>query len=472
MKKLMAIVVIVLLSIAFVGCNSEEQLLSLTQELDGTKESIFTLEESLAGFETENAALNAEMDALDSELISLQAELQTQAIALEAEIAALEQEMLELSYTSQEQDTLIQSLQAQLTAVTVELAKNVNIFLADEYYLVVGDTFQLFYRSVIQAVDPYHYYIKLTGTKGYAYPRYFEWTPAAGDYGNTYSLKMSICDDNGNMISEKTTKLKVSMAQNPITTKNILCIGDSLTSNGYWIAQGIKKYNSAGATNIVTLGTVTSTFNGVIVKHEGHGGWQWSSYINGYATNPLTPSPFWNASSQLDFKYYCSSNGYSTIDEAFILMTWNGIGGSFRDFSFASEPFLSAKVFIDKLHSDYPNAKITLMGIPLPSMNGGLSAFYTISQSYGDNYGQLVSVMKYNLFLEEWCNMTSYAAFMRYVDIKGQFDSEYNMPSSPKAVNTESSTTEPIGTGMGMHPSTDGYEQIGDAFYRALCNQN
>ncbi|HPN61528.1 MAG TPA: hypothetical protein PLO88_05310, partial [Bacilli bacterium] len=61
---------------------------------------------------------------------------------------------------------------------------------------------------------------------------------------------------------------------------------------------------------------------------------------------------------------------------------------------------------------------------------------------------------------------------MRYVDVKGQFDSEYNMPTSPKPVNTESSITEPIGTSMGMHPNTDGYEQIGDAFYRALCHRN
>ena len=38
------------------------------------------------------------------------------------------------------------------------------ISLAKYYYLVVGDTFQLFYRSVVQAVDPYGYYIKLTGT--------------------------------------------------------------------------------------------------------------------------------------------------------------------------------------------------------------------------------------------------------------------------------------------------------------------
>ncbi len=472
MKKILIVIVTLAIALVFVGCSSEDQYALLSEELDGVKESVFALGESLAASETENAALNTEIDALSSEFDVMQTELQNQIDLLETEIAELELDILNAGYANQEQETLIASLQAQVTAMSEELAQNVNIFLAEEYYLAVGDTFQLFYRSVIQAVDSYDYYIKLTGTKGYAYPRYFEWTPAAGDYGKTFSLKMSIGDDNGNVISEKTTSLIVSMAMNPTTVKNVLCIGDSLTANGYWVAQGIKKYNTAGATNIVTLGTVTSTYNGVTIKHEGHGGWQWSSYVTGYATAPITPSPFWNASNQLDFQYYCTSHGYSSIDEAFILMTWNGIGGSFREFSLASEPFLSAKIFLDKLHADYPNAKITLMGIPLPSMNGGLSAYYTLNQSYADNYGQMVTAMKYNLFLEEFCDMPAYSAFMRYVDVKGQFDSEYNMPTSPKAVNTESTATEPIGTSMGMHPSTDGYEQIGDAFYRALCNHN
>ncbi|HPX84743.1 MAG TPA: hypothetical protein PLW60_04380 [Bacilli bacterium] len=499
MKKLMTVVVTLILALAFAGCNSEEQYSSLAKDLDDVKEAVFALEtekdalntqltslqtekdaldtkietlnSALTNLQTEKIALNAKINALDATLTNTQTEL-AQVAVLEAEIATLEQELLDLKYTSQEQASLITSLQTQLTNINNKLVQNVNIFLPKEYYLAVGDTFQLFYRSVVQAVDPYQYYIKLTGTKGYAYPRYYEWTPAAADYGKTFNLKMSICDNNGNVISEKTTKLIVSTALNPSTTKNILCIGDSLTANGYWVAQGIKKYNNAGATNIVTLGTITSTFNGVTIKHEGHGGWQWSSYLNGYATTPVTPSPFWNANNQLDFKYYCSTHGYATIDEAYILMTWNGIGGSFREFSFASEPFASAKIFIDKLHADYPHAKITLMGIPLPSVNGGLSAYYTLDKSYADNYGQLVTAMKYNQFLEDFCNMAGYSSFMRYVDVKGQFDSEYNMPTSPKPVNTESSITEPIGTSMGMHPNTDGYEQIGDAFYRALCHRN
>ena len=33
--------------------------------------------------------------------------------------------------------------------------------LSEKYYLVVGDRFELFYRGVIQAVNPYNYHINL-----------------------------------------------------------------------------------------------------------------------------------------------------------------------------------------------------------------------------------------------------------------------------------------------------------------------
>lgn len=47
---------------------------------------------------------------------------------LEAEIATLEQELLDLKYTSQEQASLITSLQTQLTNINNKLVQNVNIF--------------------------------------------------------------------------------------------------------------------------------------------------------------------------------------------------------------------------------------------------------------------------------------------------------------------------------------------------------
>ncbi|HNZ50483.1 MAG TPA: hypothetical protein PKG91_03155, partial [Bacilli bacterium] len=181
MKKLMTVVVTLILALAFAGCNSEEQYSSLAKDLDDVKEAVFALEtekdalntqltslqtekdaldtkietlnSALTNLQTEKIALNAKINALDATLTNTQTEL-AQVAVLEAEIATLEQELLDLKYTSQEQASLITSLQTQLTNINNKLVQNVNIFLPKEYYLAVGDTFQLFYRSVVQAVDP------------------------------------------------------------------------------------------------------------------------------------------------------------------------------------------------------------------------------------------------------------------------------------------------------------------------------
>ncbi|MBQ4117804.1 MAG: hypothetical protein IJP05_06000, partial [Oscillospiraceae bacterium] len=62
-----------------------------------------------------------------------------------------------------------------------------------------------------------------------------------------------------------------------------------------------------------------------------------------------------------------------------------------------------------------------------------------------------------------------YKNFVKYVDVAGQFDTDYNMPNTQKAVNNRSSVTETFGTN-GVHPSVNGYYQIADAAYRAVIH--
>lgn len=407
----------------------------------------------------------------DDELISLKEALS----GLEDDVTLLQIQVEELENSKSKDQSVIKGLRERLQETEDELKEQkaliskfeqvrgeIKVHLADEYYLVVGDTFQLFYRSVVQAVDPYGYYIKLTGTIGHQYNRYYEFTPTKT---GTYDLKLEVCDNNGVVYGSDTTKLIVSNnTVSNASTKNILCVGDSLTSGGGWTKQGYTKYTNAGG-KINLLGTVTSSG----VKHEGYGGWQWMTFFTGDSSSgKQSPFKSTSASTTISFKDYCKKNGYSGIDECYILLTWNGIGGRMRTFSFEDDIGKYAKMFIDQLHSDYPNCKITLLGIPCPSVNAGLGAYYNINVSYADNYAQFVTAQNYNDFLEEFCNDENYSSFMRFVDVKGQFDSEYNMPTEAKKVNTENTTTEPVGNAMGMHPSTNGYNQIGDAFYRAL----
>ena len=73
------------------------------------------------------------------------------------------------------------------------------IFLAKEYDLVVGDTFELFYRGIICLHNPYKYYILVRCPKGNPYPRYYTFTPKEDEIGD-YELTISLIDDDHQVV--------------------------------------------------------------------------------------------------------------------------------------------------------------------------------------------------------------------------------------------------------------------------------
>ncbi len=166
-----------------------------------------------------------------------------------------------------------------------------------------------------------------------------------------------------------------------------------------------------------------------------------------------------------NFKKYCKDNGFEDLDYVYILLTWNGQYIPFNhDFSHF-EPFITT--IINRIHFDYPECKVRLIGIQSPSINGGIASNYGASGPYSNVFGEVSTAYNYDLYLESLCERSEYRDFCRYIDMKAQFDVENNMPSTMVKVNTRCNKLENIGTN-GVHPTMDGYLQIGDVFYRAL----
>ena len=94
------------------------------------------------------------------------------------------------------------------------------LYLAENYDLVIGDTFELFYRGVVRSMNPYKYYIYVTSPKGRPYPRYYTYTPSTGDEGD-YPLTITLYDDFGNAIDTATTNLHVVKPARPKKKMNI-----------------------------------------------------------------------------------------------------------------------------------------------------------------------------------------------------------------------------------------------------------
>ncbi len=420
------------------------------------------------------------------------------------------------------------------------------IYLANHYDLVVGDKFELFYTGIIKSMNPYKYYIKITCNKGRYYPRYYTFTPTVKDVGS-YSLKVELFDDYHQLIEDAMTTLVV---HNPINMKNhqtILCIGDSLTFNGVWVSEGIRRIIGSDGEpqglglnlDIKTVGTCQKEN----VSFEGYGGWQWKSYcvgdsfdasagiwvvipnhpfddtdqhsvwnIMGYRwvmesiikdkikfkrdlgnyycgstitgdivhleggthTNVIKDYTFYFEKgnpfffkdiNDISFKKYTSINKFDDLDYVYILLSWNGQWIPYNNDFSHFEPYINK--ILTTLHHDFPKCQIRLIGIQLPSLNGGITYSYGCSGPYSDVFGEVTTCMNYCKYLEELSQREEYHEFVKYIDLKAQFDSEYNMPSSLTPVNARSKVMERLGNN-GVHPTMDGYLQIGDCFYRAL----
>ena len=168
-----------------------------------------------------------------------------------------------------------------------------------------------------------------------------------------------------------------------------------------------------------------------------------------------------------NFKKYCHDNNFEGIDYVYILLTWNGQYMPYnKDFSHF-EPYI--KTLIKRIKEDYKDAKIRLLGIQSPSINGGIASNYGASGFYSDVFGELSTCYYYNEYLEKLASREEYKDFVRYIDTKAQFDVEYNMPCIEEKVNARSMVKERLGSN-GVHPTMDGYLQIADVFYRALVS--
>ena len=172
--------------------------------------------------------------------------------------------------------------------------ENKLIYLAKRYDLVIGDTFELFYRGVIKSMNPYKYYIHVSSPKGKPYPRYWTYTPVEGEEGD-YPLEISLYDDYHNLIETASTTLHVVKPVNPNKKFNVLCFGDSITFNGVWPYEGYRRFTKTGG-EPAGLGfedtlNLIGTCHKDEIGYEGYGGWQWRHFVKNEAVS--TTSSVW-----------------------------------------------------------------------------------------------------------------------------------------------------------------------------------
>ncbi len=151
--------------------------------------------------------------------------------------------------------------------------------------LVVGDTFEMFYRGILKCVNPSVYDLEFTwqsgAQSGAAYRRKFVFTPTEEDIG-TRALLVTLRDNTGAILEQKMVDMRVwNKPQSPKEERVVLCMGASTTGPGVWPSELNRRLTGEGGTpeghglkNIRLIGSVDRRG----VRFEGYGGWHFKAY--------------------------------------------------------------------------------------------------------------------------------------------------------------------------------------------------
>lgn len=245
-------------------------------------------------------------------------------------------------------------------------------------------------------------------------------------------------------------------------------VGAVYTNNGYQYTVAEVNVTSGSGNILMNAASFAQTpqLAGTLTKVSGTG----DATITFSSWEENSQNPLWNKdTNQMDFVPYANAYCNGQIDAVYTLLSWNGQSPWKTDFSGV---IANVKIFADTLHRDFPNAKLKIMGIQVPSVNGGMGANYgATGTGYADGYGNVITALNQNKAYQDFANQAAYKDFVEFVNVSTQVDSEYNMPYSNVAVNTRNSAvTEMRGTN-GVHPSTEGYYQIGDVLFRNVIKE-
>ena len=212
----------------------------------------------------------------------------------------------------------------------------------------------------------------------------------------------------------------------------------------------IKIIRVSGSSALPSTGTLTWVSGGI---HHND--------ITYTASSQASGNPFWDESEgKVDFAKYATALGASSIDFVYVLLGWNSSGTN------EETTKQQVKTFIENVFASFPNCKIVLLGLQCPARDG-------LANNYGASgiLAHFYSALNHVCNLNEWyADVASDYENVSFVNIAGQFDTKYNMPSTSMPVNVRNSTTVSIQSN-GVHPAQSGYYQIADACYRDIMHK-
>ena len=359
--------------------------------------------------------------------------------------------------------------------------EDVKLLLPEKIYAVPGIETNVYFENIVRVINPDNYVFEARCKKGRWDEKRWSFTPDDKDVGN-FKLTINIIGNQGLLASKDITV--VVSPRNAGKDKNIcvLFIGDSLTANSRYPARIQNLFQSTGIAGFKMLGSHAGGGKTVLpggITHEGYGGWKWATFNTRwtsddklsklakpidaiYARSPFLTMKDGKLSHDIPGYFNRKNNGKAPDIITFQL----GVNDVFAATDANVEKVIeNIFMHMDKLLSEMRKAAPnSVLGVGLPTA-GAFS-----QDAFGKNYQSRYSRWQYKknqhrlveAMMQKFAKSNPYN--VQIVPVYLNLDCENNFPFVNAPVNSGNKRTV-IRQNNGVHPSVDGYNQIGDSFF-------
>ncbi|MDD2708958.1 MAG: SGNH/GDSL hydrolase family protein [Verrucomicrobiae bacterium] len=301
------------------------------------------------------------------------------------------------------------------------------------------------------------------------------WTyvPEDKDAGN-FPLTVKVFDTNERLLAEATTTVYVPPKDaGKDQALTLLMVGDSLTAASVYPAELHRMLSMPENPKVTFIGSHSGRGRPPgegVPLHEGYGGWAWSTFCAKYDKKAPTPpgtSPFVflkDGKPGLDFKAYCDrKNNGKAPDYITVFLGTNDTFGA-KDATIEQtidKMFQYADTLIAEFRKVGPKTKIGIALVHPPcASQDGFGNNYKCGQTrwqYRKNQHRAVERL-----LEKFAGREKEGLFI--IPLNVNLDCANNYPKEEKPVNARN-PRKIMRDCNGVHPATEGYNQIADSFY-------
>ncbi len=372
---------------------------------------------------------------------------------------------------------LVLSLMTACVSVRKEavvLQPEIDLFLPEVIYAVPGVEMNVYFDNLIQATNSANYVFDVNCPKGRNDQLRWRFMPTEKDIG-TYDWQVRVFGQKG-LLAQGSCKLVVSPL-NAVENRplSILVVGDSLTAATAYPTRIFALSKDPGKLALKMIGSRgngperSGTPGGV--AHEGYGGWTWNSFATGKTSKFLQfPEGDNTKPGTLNFQAFLDQyNDGKAPDVITVMLGINDIFGA-QDENIDSriEAILkSMDILLAEFRKAAPQA---LIGVALiPPGAGSQDAFganYTCGQT---RWQYTKNQRRYNAALTAKFQAANPLS-ISLVPVCINLDCLNNYPQITSEVN-QGNPAQISRLNNGVHPSTAGYNQIGDTFFSWLMAQ-